>query len=97
MCCFFTVLLFLGPRFGILVWWLIDSTRWQLAFNSFIWALLGFIFVPWTTLMYVIVAPGGVTGFDWVWIALAVLGDIGMWTGGGWGNRNRVPGYGDSV
>ena len=93
MCCIFTVLLFLGPRAGILIWWLIDSRRWQIAFDSFIWGFLGFIFVPWTTLMYVIVSPvGGVTGFDWVWLGLALLADISMYAGGGVGNRKRVTG-----
>jgi hypothetical protein len=89
-------LVFLGPRAGILIWWLINPVRWELAFNSFIWPFLGFIFLPWTTLMYVIVAPvGGVTGFDWVWMGLAVLSDISMYAGGGFGNRKRVPGYGN--
>lgn len=93
MCCIFTVLLFLGPRAGILVWWLINPLRWEVAFDAFIWPLLGFIFLPWTTLMYVVVAPvGGVTGFDWVWIGLAVLADISMYAGGGFGNRKRVMG-----
>lgn len=91
MCCLFTVLVFLGPRAGILVWWLINPARWNLAFPSFIWSLLGFIFVPWTTMMYVIVFPGGVTGFDWVWLGLGLLADIGWWTGAA--GRRRVPGY----
>jgi hypothetical protein len=94
MCCFFTTLMLLGPRAAILIWWLIYPVRWQLAFDTWIWPLLGFIFVPWTTLMYVLVAPGGVIGFDWVWIALAVVADIGMYAGGGYGNRDRIPGYG---
>jgi hypothetical protein len=67
---------------------------WQAAFNSFIWPLLGFIFVPWTTLMYVLVAPDGVVGFDWIWLVLAVLADIGVYASGGYGNRDRIPGYG---
>ena len=93
MCCFFTTLVLLGPRAAILIWWLINPIRWQVTFPSFIWPLLGFLFVPWTTLMYVLVAPGGVIGFDWFWIGLAVLADIGMYAGGGYGNRDRVPGY----
>ena len=92
MCCFFTTLLLLGPRAAILIWWLLQPVRWQAAFPSFIWPLLGFIFVPWTTLMYVLVAPGGVIGFDWVWLGLAVIADIGMYVGGGYGNRDRIPG-----
>ena len=94
MCCIFTILIFLGPRFAGIVWWIAAPARWVGAlgaFESAIWPILGLIFVPWTTLMYVLVAPGGVTGFDWVWIALAVLCDVGMYAGGGYGNRDRVP------
>ena len=93
MCCLFTTLVFLGPRAGILVWWLINPARWQLAFDSFLWPLLGFLFLPWTTLMYVLVFPGGIVGFDWIWLGLGVLADIGMYAGGGYGNRDRMPGY----
>ncbi len=92
MCCIFTVLMFLGPRAGILVWWLINPIRWQATFDSFLWPFLGFLFLPWTTLMYVAVAPAGVIGFDWVWLGLAVLADIGMYTGGGYGNKDSIPG-----
>jgi hypothetical protein len=92
MCCFYTILLFLGPRFANIVWWIANPTRWDLAFSSVIWPILGILFAPWTTLMYMLVFPGGVTGFDWVWIGLAVLGDIGMYAGGGYGNRDRIPG-----
>lgn len=90
MCCLFTVLMFLGPRAGILVWWLMDQVRWNVAFDSFIWSFLGFLFLPWTTLMYVGIFPGGINGFDWVWLGLAVLADIGMYSGGGYGNRDRI-------
>jgi hypothetical protein len=92
MCCFFTTLVFLGPRAAILIWWLVNPVRWQATFSSFIWPLLGFLFVPWATLMYVLVAPGGVVGFDWIWLGLAVLADISMYAGGGYGNRDRIPG-----
>jgi hypothetical protein len=43
-------------------------------------------------MMYVLVAPGGVTGFDWVWVGLAVLVDIASYSGGAYGNRDRLPG-----
>ena len=90
MCCLFTTLMFLGPRAGILVWWLISPARWNLAFDSFIWPLLGFLFLPWTTLMYVIIFPSGITGFDWIWLGLGVLADIGMYAGGGYGNKDKI-------
>jgi len=31
--------------------------------------------------MYVIVFPGGITGFDWVWLGLGLFADIVWWSG----------------
>jgi hypothetical protein len=94
MCCIFTILVLLGPRFAGVIWWIAQPTRWSLAFNSSIlWPILGLLFLPWLTLMYVLVAPGGIVGLDWLWLGLALLADIGSYGGGGYGNRNRIPGY----
>ena len=94
MCCFITTLFLLGPRVAVLVWWLFRPAYFMFVFNTWIWPLLGLIFLPWATLMYVIVAPGGIIGFDWLWIGLAVLADLSTYAGGGYGNRERIPGYG---
>jgi hypothetical protein len=96
MCCFFTTLVLLGPRFASLIWWLINPFRFSAAFSSVIWPILGIIFLPWTTLMYLIVwSPAtGIVGLDWLWLGIAVVTDIGSYAGGGYGNRNRIPGYG---
>jgi hypothetical protein len=32
--------------------------------------------------MYVLVAPGGVSGIDWLWLGIAVLVDLGSIGGG---------------
>ena len=93
MCCFFSTVLFLGPRAAVLIWWLIRPVYYQVVFNSFIWPLLGLIFAPWTTLMYLLVAPGGVFGIDWLWMSFAILADLGTYAGGGYGNRDRIRGY----
>jgi hypothetical protein len=90
--CLFLTLLFLGPRAGILFWWLIEPARWGAAFDTFIWPFLGFLFAPWTTLMFVIVSPLGVDGLDWLWIGLAVFADVASYAGGAYGGRGRVPG-----
>ena len=88
--CLFLILLLLGPRSVILVWWLLQPMRWEIAFGSFIVPFLGFLFLPWTTLMYVIVAPGGLVGLDLLWMGLAVLADIASYAGGGvYGGRRR--------
>jgi hypothetical protein len=91
MCCILTVLALIGPRAAIIVWWIADPSRWDRAFSTFVWPLVGFIFAPWTTLMYVAVEP--VHGFDWVWIALALFVDISLNTGGAYRNRERVTVY----
>jgi hypothetical protein len=92
VCCIFLILVFLGPRAGILLWWLGEPGRWDDAFDTFFWPFLGFVFLPWTTLMYVGVAPGGVAGFDWLWLALSLLADLAMYAGGA-ARRDQVPGY----
>jgi hypothetical protein len=94
MCCFFTALVFLGPRAAVLVWWLINPLRFNIAFNTIILPILGIIFLPWTTLMYLLVFPGGIVGFDWLWLGLGVVADIAMHGGGAWGNKDKIPGYG---
>jgi hypothetical protein len=35
-----------------------------------------FIFLPWATLMYVIVFPGGIVGFDWLWLCSGLFFDV---------------------
>ena len=41
--------------------------------------------------MYVLVAPGGVTGLDWLWMGLAVIFDIASYSSGGvYGRRRSV-------
>jgi hypothetical protein len=89
MCCFFTALVFFGPRLGVLVWWLFQPVRFSATFNTFIWPLLGLIFAPWTLLFYIIIAPGGIVGFDWVWLGLGVLFDVMSYGGGGYSNKER--------
>ncbi len=99
MCCAFLTLVLLGPRIGGALWWLISPVRWQTAFTDiiggsnlwWIWPILGLVFVPWTTIMYVIVAPAGVVGWDWLWLGLMLVADIASYTGGI--GRKRIPGY----
>jgi hypothetical protein len=78
--CLFVVLLFFGPRSAIVLWWIFDSVRFDVTFSSF--------WVP--TFMYVIVAPGGVNGLDWLWLGLAVVLDLASYSSGGvYGRRRR--------
>ena len=92
MCCLFTILFLLGPRAAGIVWWIAQPARWDAAFSTVLWPILGVIFAPWTTMMWVLVAPRGVNGIDWLWVVLAVLADVAFWSGGAWRNRGRMPG-----
>jgi len=89
MCCLFASLLLLGPRAVIFLWWLFQPVRWNTTFDSFILPFLGFLFLPWTTLMYVLVFPGGIDTFDWIWLGLALAVDIASYASGGVGGRRR--------
>ncbi len=91
MCCVIASLFALGPRAAILLWWLVEPVRWGATFDTFLWPFVGFLILPWTTLMYVLVFPAGITGFDFVWLAIAVAMDVFSWAGGGYTNRDRLP------
>jgi len=90
MCCLFTSLVLAGPRFAMFIWWLMDPARWGLAFDGFLVPFFGFLLFPFTTLMYLVVFPGGVQGLDIVWLALAFAIDLSTTFGGAYGNRNRI-------
>ena len=40
------------PRFVLLVGWANDATAWTSLFGAPVWFLFGFLFFPWTTLVY---------------------------------------------
>jgi hypothetical protein len=89
MCCLVTIILMLGPRLGAILWWLFDMDRWAATFPNIIVPIVGIILLPWTTLAYVLVFPGGVTGLDWLWIIIGLLIDLGSFSGSGWKHRSR--------
>jgi hypothetical protein len=82
-CCLATLILVLGPRLFLIVVWVF--TNWYSAFDSALVAVLGWIFLPYTSLawMYVFFHNGGqVEGGYLVLLVLAVLFDIGVFGGG---------------
>jgi hypothetical protein len=82
VCCLALIAGFLGPRLAALIWWIADSTRWDLAFGSWIWPVLGILLLPWTTLAYVLMwsAVGGVEGWEWLIVALGFAIDIAAYS-----------------
>ncbi len=83
MCCLVVLGAVFGPRLAVFAWWLLDMDRWKAAFDSGWVALVGFLFLPWTTLGYVLVAPeGDIVGFDWFVLVLAFVVDLAAHGGG---------------
>jgi hypothetical protein len=50
---------------------------------ALLWPLAGFLVMPWTTLGYVLVRPGGIEWFDWLILAIAVVAVVSAWGSGG--------------
>lgn len=94
MGCLFAIFAGMFPRLGVLFIWLARPGFFSAAFGgSWFWPLLGILFLPFTTLMYVLLwSATGLTGWDWLWLILAFLIDIGAIGGSGWANRDRFGG-----
>ena len=92
--CLFLILMVFSSRLAGLFWWAVNPNRWELAFNdSIIWPILGLIFLPFTTLMWVAVCPtGNPNGLDLLWVGVAVFIDLMNWAGGA-AKRQDAPGY----
>lgn len=84
----FAILVLLGPRALIFFWWILEPARWSLTFQSAIVPMIGFLFLPWTTIMYVLVLPGGIEGLDWIWLGLGLGFDIASYSGSAVTNRD---------
>jgi hypothetical protein len=81
MCCLLGAAAIIGPRFALAVWWIFGN-KVDTAFDSWWVPLLGLIFLPWTTLAYVIAwQPGGLDGgWDVILVFLGVAIDILVYT-----------------
>jgi hypothetical protein len=80
MCCLVLLFGLLGPRFAIIAMWLFGN-RVDLAFDSWLWPLLGLLVAPWTTLMYLLAwSPGGgVSGGEWILVGIGVALDLAIY------------------
>ena len=78
MGCIVVLIALFSPRLALALTWIF--TPWvDRAFGPIIWPILGIIFLPLTTLIYVILwntNGRGVNGWEWIFVVLAVFGDI---------------------
>lgn len=91
MPCLAAILAFFFPRVVIVLLVLIGDYIGR-AYQNDLWALLGFFFMPYTTLAYAwaINSHGSVQGIGLAVIVLAVLADLSTHGGGGKATRTVV-------
>ncbi len=81
MGCLIVIIALAIPRAMMFFIWLL--TGWfHRAFDSTIWPLLGFLFMPYTTLAYMVAMlknSGSVSGLWIVLVVFAVMVDVGNW------------------
>jgi hypothetical protein len=77
MGCLILLLALIGPRVALFFVW-VTTNFVDRAFDSFIVPALGFIFLPWTTLIYALADDGhGLNALGWFFVILAFLADLG--------------------
>lgn len=83
MGCLLVILAWVSPRFVIALLWILTD-RLDVVFRSGLVAVAGFLFLPYTTVMWALAyRPGhGVTGIGLLLVGLAVLADLGSYAGG---------------
>lgn len=89
-------LLALLARVGLLVVWLQTPLVKNAFQGGWILPLLGIIFLPLTTLSYVVIyafSNGSVTGAAWLWVVLGLLFDLGLHGSGYSSNRTYIRRY----
>jgi hypothetical protein len=93
--CLFGILGAFAPRIALLMLSLARPVYFNAVFGSGFLACLGFLFLPFTTLMYALLASPVGTSLslvDWLFIIIAFLLDIGAIGGTAWANKNNIPG-----
>ena len=80
-------------RIMLLMVWIARPAMMNATFSTFILPCLGFMILPFTTLMYVFLKQGvgTIQGLDWLWLFLAVILDLASVAAAGAANRNRIP------
>jgi len=86
-----------APRLVVIFAWIARPAYFDAVFDTWILPLVGLIFLPFTTLMWLFLGapPAEIQGFDWFWIVLAVMIDLGHYATGYTQRSNVRGGPGD--
>lgn len=84
MGCFIFLMALIGPRVALFFVWVFTEFV-DRAFDDWIVPALGFVFLPWTTLIYALAYTpgGGVSGLGWFFVAMGLLADVSSYTASG--------------
>jgi hypothetical protein len=90
-CCLILLIALLGPRFAIVLVALF-TPYFERPFDGFLIPFLGFLFLPFTTLAYAwaINTRGEIAGVHAAVLIIAVLADLGVFSGGEHQRRKRM-------
>lgn len=87
-CCLFALMLAGFPRIAVIFWWMLNPFRFVSLFDSWLFPFLGILFLPWTTLAYVLIGKNpGI--FEWFILIFAFVLDISTYGSGGAAGRRR--------
>jgi hypothetical protein len=84
-----------APRVVLILAWIFGDYWDRVWEGNWVIPLLGIIFLPYTTIMYMLVwtptigGGSGIEGWDWMWIILGLILDLSKWAGL-WGNRGEA-------
>jgi hypothetical protein len=79
--CLFALLAATFPRIALAIVWIFTDWITVVFQGNWLWPLLGLIFLPFTTLMYVLVSipTGEITFGGWLLVGLGVIVDVAHW------------------
>ena len=83
-------------RMVLLIFWISRPVAWNATFQGgLLLPCLGFLFLPFTTMVYawLMQGVGGIQGIDWLWLGLALFSDVATIASAGYANRQAIPGY----
>ncbi len=93
-CCLLALVGSFFPRIALLLMWIFTNYV-DRAFSSFIWPLLGLIFLPFTTIFFCLAwspATQSVHGAAWGWVVVGLLLDLMSYGSGARGRQQRTTG-----
>ena len=84
MCCLLVLLAFFTPRIVLFLLWVFSNNYLSRVFDTWLWPMLGFFFLPATTIGYVIAQNefGGLNGLGIVAVLIGFAVDLGLLGGG---------------